>query len=417
MYTGFLDVINTIIQSVMFAIAANYCVNKPYKKSKIPILILITLISIALVLITYVMGNSSLSIIITHMTVLLLVTIPYNYDKLGSIIGFSIIYSVIGINTIICFIVFILVVNNTSIDSTYANLVIMYLPQFIASYFLLKNMNFVYKLSLSIKSRSSSILTLIIMTLSLDFTMSFLFICNEKDNPIFKEIIFILLGTFVIFITFYFAKVNKRSNEIHNLNKELEKKINELKKIKHDHGSQISYLYGAHLMGNYEKLGELLKGIIDGNNISTNVKVLSSEYSIISQIVNSIDLKDVDVLIDEKAELEHTNVSEIELQRVISNILKNSIEALNGKGLLMIKSYYSYNHVVISVQNNGQEIDKSIINRIFQQGFSTKENKNGDNGFGLCIVKEIVDKYNGDIGVVSNKELTEFIIKLPLHMN
>ncbi|MDZ7542941.1 GHKL domain-containing protein [Clostridium perfringens] len=170
-------------------------------------------------------------------------------------------------------------------------------------------------------------------------------------------------------------------------------------------------------MGNYEKLGELLKGIIAGNNISTNVKVLSSEYSIISQIVNSIDLKDVDVLIDEKAELEHTNVSEIELQRVISNIVKNSVEALDGKGLLMIKSYYSYNNIVISVQNNGPEIDKNIINRIFQQGFSTKENKNGDNGFGLYIVKEIVDKYNGDIDILSSKELTEFIIKLPLHIN
>ncbi|MDZ5001284.1 histidine kinase, partial [Clostridium perfringens] len=139
--------------------------------------------------------------------------------------------------------------------------------------------------------------------------------------------------------------------EINSLNKELEKKINELKKITHDHGSQISYLYGAYLMGNYEKLGELLKGIISGNNISTQVKVLSSEDSIISQIVNAIDLKDVDVLIDEKAKLEDTNISEIETQRVISNIVRNSVEALKGSGLLMIKSYYNYNHVVISVQN------------------------------------------------------------------
>ncbi|WP_322389866.1 sensor histidine kinase, partial [Clostridium perfringens] len=179
------------------------------------------------------------------------------------------------------------------------------------------------------------------------------------------------------------------------MNKELEKKINELKKIKHDHGSQISYLYGAYLMGNYEKLGELLKGIIAGNNISTQVKVLSSEDSIISQIVNAIDLKDVDVLIDEKAKLEDTNISEIEAQRVISNIVRNSVEALKGSGLLMIKSYYNYNHVVISVQNNGPQIDKKIIDRIFEQGFSTKKNKNGDNGFGLYIVKEILDKHNG----------------------
>ena len=60
----------------------------------------------------------------------------------------------------------------------------------------------------------------------------------------------------------------------------------------------------------------------------------------------------------------------------------------------MINSYYSYNHVIISLQNNGPEIDKNIIDRIFEEGFSTKKNKNGDNGFGLHIVKEIVDKNN-----------------------
>ncbi|WP_411169981.1 sensor histidine kinase [Clostridium sp. MB05] len=417
MYVGFLDIINTLIQSIMVVIAADYCVDKKYKKSKLQILILITLISLVTMLITFIMGNSSLSIITIHIVLLFLVVISYKANKLLAIIGFSIIYSVIGINAIICFIVFILIINNTSISSTYANLAIMYLPQIIVSYFLLKNMNFIYKVCLSIKSRISSILTLIIMTVSLDFIMSFSYIFNDKDNPIFKEIIFILLGVFIIFITLYFASIEKKSKEINSLNKELEKKINELKKIKHDHGSQISYLYGAYLMGNYEKLGELLKGIIAGNNISTQVKVLSSEDSIISQIVNAIDLKDVDVLIDEKAKLEDTNISEIEVQRVISNIVRNSVEALKGSGLLMIKSYYNYNHVVISVQNNGPQIDKKIIDRIFEQGFSTKKNKNGDNGFGLYIVKEILDKHNGSINVVSSRELTNFIIKIPLCIN
>ncbi len=169
-------------------------------------------------------------------------------------------------------------------------------------------------------------------------------------------------------------------------------------------------------MENYEKLGELLKGIIEGNDISTQVKVLSSDDSIISQVVNSTDLKEVDVLIDEKADLKDTNISELELHKIISNIVRNSIEALKGRGLLMINSYYSYNYVIISLQNNGPEIDKNIIDRIFEEGFSTKENKNGDNGFGLHIVKEIIDKNNGDISVTSNKDITKFVIKLPLHI-
>lgn len=278
-------------------------------------------------------------------------------------------------------------------------------------------MNFVYRVYLIIKSRISATITLMVGTLVFDFLISFSLIINDKDNPIFKEIMFGLLAAAAIFTTWYFANIDSKAREIYRLNVELENKINELKKVKHDYGSQISYLYGTYLMKNYDKLGELFKSVIEGNNISTQVKALSDKNSLISKIAHSIDLKDVDVLIDEKADLESTNINEMELQKVLSNIMRNSVEALEGKGLLMIRSFYNYNSIVISIQNNGPEIDKNVINRIFEHGFSTKENKEKDNGFGLYIVKEIVNKYKGDISVKSNPELTEFIIKLPLDIN
>lgn len=416
MLTGLIDIIISIIQSVMFIIASNYCVNKQYKKSKLQSIILIAITSFFVIFSTYLLGNSSLGIIVIHMGQLLLTNLMFKDDKLGATIGFSIIYSIIGISANLSFVIFTIFNNISTSDNIYAIIIILYFPQFIISYFVLKNMKFIHKINLIIKSRVSSIITLIIGTVVFDFIMSFSRIISDKDNPVFKEIIFVLLGGFIIFIAWHFINIDKNSKQVYILNEELESKINELKKIKHDYGSQISYLYGAYLMNNYEKLGELLKGIIEGNDISTQVKVLSNEDSIIAQVVNSTDLKEVDVLIDEKAELKDTNISELELHKIISNIVRNSIEALKGRGLLMINSYYSYNHVIISLQNNGPEIDKNIIDRIFEEGFSTKKNKNGDNGFGLHIVKEIVDKNNGDISVTSNKEVTKFVIKLPLHI-
>ncbi|MDV4150144.1 ATP-binding protein [Clostridium sp. AL.422] len=418
MYTGLIDTINSILQSIMFVISANYCVNKNYKKSKKQIILLSIILWLLITIVTKALGNSSLSIIIIHIAELVfLVGFAYKNDKLGATIGFTIVYLLIGLTVILTFSSFMFVINNTNVDVTYANILIMYLPQFFISYLVLKNMKFLFKIGLIIRSRISSIFTLIITTLVLDFTISFLFISNDKDNPIFKEIIFVFLAAFIIFITIYFASIDKKAKEINRLNRELAKKINELKKIKHDYGSQISYLYGAYLMGNYEKLGELLKGIIEGHDISSKVKVISSDLSLISQVVNSTDLKDVDVLIDENAELKHANISELDLQRIISNIIRNSVEALDGKGLLIIKSYYNYNHIIIHIQNNGPEISKDIIEKIFEEGFSTKENKNGDNGFGLYITKEIIDNCNGSISVSSNKDLTTFTIKLPFILN
>ena len=104
---------------------------------------------------------------------------------------------------------------------------------------------------------------------------------------------------------------------------------------------------------------------------------------------------------------------EVDLQRVLSNILRNAVTAMNGTGVIEIETYCILDFNIIKVKNNGPKIKEDIIDKIFQVGFSTKENKNKDNGFGLSIVKELVEKNNGFIEVESNDIFTEFIIKIP----
>ena len=94
--------------------------------------------------------------------------------------------------------------------------------------------------------------------------------------------------------------------------------------------------------------------------------------------------------------------------------LKNSITAMNEKGLITIRTYYNINSVVIKIQNNGPKIEKNIINKIFDVGFTTKNDKNKDHGFGLAIVKELVEKQGGKVTVSSNDSITEFTINIPL---
>ena len=167
-------------------------------------------------------------------------------------------------------------------------------------------------------------------------------------------------------------------------------------------------------MNDYEKLGKLLKDIINGHDISLEIKVLTSEDSIISRVINTTNLKEVNLLIDEKANLNETNINEMDLQKIISNIVRNSVDVLNGKGLLTIKTYYSYNSIILLIENNGPKISSKIIDKIFEEGFSTKKDNTGDNGFGLYIVKELLNKYGGSIIVDSNDDKTSFAIKLPL---
>ena len=294
---------------------------------------------------------------------------------------------------------------------------ITYVPYFIVDIFILLRKDLIYRIYLFVRSKNLSMMSLIITTVVADLVIAYNFIVYDIDNLIIKNIIFVMTGLFIIGIILYFASIEKKSKEIMLLNKELEEKINDLKKVKHDYGSQISYLYGLCLMGKYDKLTDSLKSIINGHdNIISEVEIYNND-SIISMIVNGIKHKGINIFVDEQASLEDINVSEMEIQRIVSNILNNSVTAMNEKGLIIVRTYYSLNSVVIKIQNNGPKIEDEIIDKIFDVGFTTKENSNKEHGLGLAIVKEIVERNNGKVSVSSNDTITEFIIKIPVKIS
>ncbi|MNF06388.1 sensory histidine kinase DcuS [compost metagenome] len=50
---------------------------------------------------------------------------------------------------------------------------------------------------------------------------------------------------------------------------------------------------------------------------------------------------------------------------------------------------------------------------MFSSGFTTKDNQNGDRGYGLSIVKDIINSCNGEISIESDKEWTTFRFMIP----
>ena len=409
------DYISTILQCIMIICIINYCTDKKYKKNKIQELICIGTLFVIVQIVTRIMGNSSLGVIAIHGILLVYGAIAFKKDPLGATIGFSIMYFFININLIICSNIFYdYIVKNIQDDYINEAIVLfMYLPQYIMSFYILAKKEAIYKIYRAIRSKNFSIISLILVTVIIDFINSFNLIIHDLDNPIFKEIIFILLGIFMLVLTVYFANIEKKSKEIIKLNNALEEKVEELKKVKHDYGAQISYLYGMHLMGKHDRLGDLLKDIINGHNNIKSEVMITPNASTISMIINGIEHRGVNIIVDEQVELEKVELSEIELQRVISNILRNSVTAMKSRGVITIRTYYEINKFVIKIQNNGPKIEENIINQIFEEGFSTKKDEETNHGFGLAIVKEIVEKYDGNISVSSSEKLTEFIMKFP----
>ena len=102
-----------------------------------------------------------------------------------------------------------------------------------------------------------------------------------------------------------------------------------------------------------------------------------------------------------------------ELNQVWTNIVDNSIYAMNQGGELIIETTCDKKDVNVRIIDNGVGIPPEIISRIFDPFFTTKKVGEGT-GIGLDIVKNIIKHHDGDIKVHSKPGRTEFLICLPL---
>ncbi len=85
---------------------------------------------------------------------------------------------------------------------------------------------------------------------------------------------------------------------------------------------------------------------------------------------------------------------------VIENLLKNSLDALQGQGSLCVTISTTESHVHIDVKDSGKGIAKSNWNKIFEPGFTTKTR---GWGLGLSLSRRVVEEYHhGKIAVVDS---------------
>lgn len=86
---------------------------------------------------------------------------------------------------------------------------------------------------------------------------------------------------------------------------------------------------------------------------------------------------------------------------VIENLLKNALDAMEGKGKIDIRVRDEAAQILIDVKDTGKGISKKNISNVFRPGFTTK--KRGW-GLGLTLTKRIVEQYHrGQIFVKSSE--------------
>ena len=164
-----------------------------------------------------------------------------------------------------------------------------------------------------------------------------------------------------------------------------------------------------------ERLLILLQDFLLINKININADIMDINMLVEEQI------KKLSNLIEEKQIRLNTDILDDEvyikgdynrLSQVVINVIKNSIEAIDEKGIINVKTRINNNKFNIIVEDNGQGMDEKTLKKIKEPFFTTKSR---GTGLGVSLSYEIIWAHNGKINYVSSLgKGTTVYIEIPI---
>jgi signal transduction histidine kinase len=167
-----------------------------------------------------------------------------------------------------------------------------------------------------------------------------------------------------------------------------------------------------------QRMASLVKSLL---SFSRKSIVLDAEFSPLSQIIenaastirNRNEEKKVALHMD--LAVEDSNVRTNDFYQVVSNLLSNAFDAVASEsGAVWLRTSMDADCLRLVVEDNGCGIPQKMQARIFSTFWTTKAQGKGT-GLGLAIVKKLIEKYDGEISVESEKNVgTTMCLSFPL---
>lgn len=171
-------------------------------------------------------------------------------------------------------------------------------------------------------------------------------------------------------------------------------------------------------------LTKLTNNIIDISKIDTeNLEINLGLYNIVEfvedylfSLTPHINNSGLDIIFDTNEEEIYIYFDKEMMQRVILNLVSNSIKFTNSGGNIFVKIEDFDEYVLIELSDNGIGMSKEFIARAFNKYEMEKRNKNNYStgfGVGLFVVHNLIKAQNGDIDIKSEVgKGSSFSIKL-----
>ncbi len=167
----------------------------------------------------------------------------------------------------------------------------------------------------------------------------------------------------------------------------------------------------------FDRIQSIVKRLLD---FSKNSALSMSRSSINTIVRNVLKLSEYTILKKGIKLVEHLSgdipaimVDPNKLEQVFLNLIINAVQAMEGGGVLTIRTESDESACRVSFTDTGKGIPRDVITRIFDPFFTTKDTGEGT-GLGLSVSKAIIEQHKGDITVKTSEEGTTFTVHLPL---
>ncbi|WCK57310.1 ATP-binding protein (plasmid) [Aneurinibacillus sp. Ricciae_BoGa-3] len=245
---------------------------------------------------------------------------------------------------------------------------------------------------------------------------------KELQSLLISLICFVFGLLFTLLLTRYVTKQGILITQVQRIfSDNIERLFKTVKAHRHDFNHHIFTIQGLLGMRRYEEAQEYIRNL---TRIQTTINdVIPVDIPALNGLLQAKIAEGMDKQIRFEHHFEGFEVVSLDtmkitnLVRILGNILDNAYHAVesnpNDNRRVILRAKVKKGLLVFDIHNNGEPIAPEHLSRIFEYGFTTRENQGGT-GIGLASSKKIIEGYKGEITVTSNKDWTTFTINLPL---
>lgn len=186
----------------------------------------------------------------------------------------------------------------------------------------------------------------------------------------------------------------------------------------------------TYIMKNSNRLRRYINNLIDVSKLEMGYMDVKLKNQNIVNIVEEVTLAivdlakkfDIDVIFDTEEEEIITAIDTLKIERVILNLLSNSIKFSKNGRRIFVNMKKKEESVIIEISDEGMGMSEEFKTHLFEKFKRGDVNEglkrqNEGSGLGLFIVKGLIELHNGTIDIISKlNEGTKIIITLPIRL-